>query len=199
MLSRLTVLGVSCTLTMSSCLAALMDSMPGRAAAIFRNRACGRAWAAGEGRQEVLGSKSRGGGRTCMCVLVRRCSDVASAVLVAIALLKWRSGLQTGWAYHSAPHLWLLNYHSQRNISTPALHAISSPSTPGHGIPCHASSSSPATHLDVEPCFRAGLDEVHVELPCLGVSLLDGYLPVRRGGGRGRWMARSSSAWSRGL
>lgn len=37
---RLTVAGVSCTLTISSCLAATAFSMPGNAAAILRNNAC---------------------------------------------------------------------------------------------------------------------------------------------------------------
>ena len=50
----------------------------------------------------------------------------------------------------------------------------------------HLCPSSP--HLDVEARLRAGLDEHHVELPRLGIPLLDGHLPAE--------MSLPSQAWA---
>lgn len=35
-------------------------------------------------------------------------------------------------------------------------------------------------HLDVESRFCTGFDEQHVEVPRLGIALLDGHLPAKK-------------------
>jgi hypothetical protein len=161
-LSRLTVLGVSCTLTMSSCLAALIDSMPGSAAAIFRNSACGRGRGRGRMSREWRGWGCEGWQAALGCSRGRR-----------------RAVLQRGRAARGPAHARLPQHAQCRSQPRPRARAAADTAATA------ATAGPGRAHLDVEARLGAGLDEVDVALARLGVALLDGHLPAGRGEGGG--------------